>query len=147
MSEGASSFGGRPADPHAWFGRQPDVLRAARILVVEDEALVAALLEDRLTQLGCEVVGPASTVEAALDLLAREVVDGAVLDVNIAGAMVFPVADALSDQGIPFIFATAYGASGVAHRHAQREVLDKPYHERALEHALRSALLARRGGS
>lgn len=118
-------------------------LSAARVLVVEDEMLVAALLEDRLEALGCQVIGPAAGVAQALELLATTPVDAAVLDVNLAGEKVFPVADALAERGVPFIFATAYGAAGVADRHSQRTILDKPYQERALEHALRSALLAR----
>jgi CheY-like chemotaxis protein len=125
-------------------GPQGDVLRAARVLVVEDEIMVAALLEDRLQGLGCDVVGPAHRIEDALALLASEPVDVAVLDVNISGRMVFPVADALAEREIPFIFATAYGRSGLASPHAEHAVLDKPYHERALEHALRAALLGRR---
>jgi len=122
-------------------GVRRDGLRDARVLVVEDEFLVAALLEDTLRGLGCDVVGPAQTVEEALALIGAEPIDVAVLDVNIGGEKVFPVADALAAQKTPFIFATAYGAAGVAERHDKRAVLDKPYHERALEHALRGALL------
>jgi CheY-like chemotaxis protein len=124
--------------------RQPDVLRNARVLVVEDEVMVAALLEDRLQGLGCDVVGPAHRIEEAIALLASEPIDAAVLDVNISGRMVFPVADALAERQVPFIFATAYGRSGLVSPHAERAVLDKPYNERALEHALRAALLGRR---
>jgi CheY-like chemotaxis protein len=102
--------------------------------------LVAALLEDRLEALGCQVVGPATGVAEALALLASNTVDVAVLDVNLAGEKVFPVADALADQAVPFIFATAYGASGVVSRHSERTVLDKPYQDRVLEHALKSVL-------
>jgi CheY-like chemotaxis protein len=125
--------------------RRPDVLRDARVLVVEDEFMVAALLEDRLSALGCDVVGPAHEIEEAMGLLASEPIDAAVLDVNISGRMVFPVADALAARNIPFIFTTAYGRGGLASPHAERAVLDKPYHERALEHALRAALLGQRG--
>jgi CheY-like chemotaxis protein len=112
--------------------------------VVEDEVMVAALLEDRLLELGCDVVGPAHRIEEALALLASESVDAAVLDVNICGHMVFPVADALAARKVPFIFATAYGRGGLVSPHAERAVLDKPYNERALEHALRAALLGRK---
>ncbi|WP_082765763.1 MULTISPECIES: response regulator [unclassified Phenylobacterium] len=120
-----------------------DRLRDARILVVEDETLVALLLEDRLAALGCEVVGPAVSVDEALELLATHPLDAAVLDVNLCGIAVFPVADALDVRGIPFLFATAYGVQGVVERHAQRLVLDKPYAERALEAALRAVLSER----
>lgn len=142
--------GGGGAGPDAarwtqrWASRGADLLLNARVLVVEDEMLVAALLEDRLEALGCRVVGPAVAVSDALELLKTEEIDAAVLDVNIGGEKVFPVADALAAKDIPFLFATAYGAAGVTDRHNRRAVLDKPYHERALEHALRSALQTRR---
>jgi CheY-like chemotaxis protein len=123
--------------------RPSDSLRDARVLVVEDEFIVAALLEDRLVQLGCLVVGPASDIEEALELLASERVDAAVLDVNIAGRMVYPVADALVERSVPFLFATAYGREGVADRHAERTVLNKPYDDSAFERALRATLLER----
>lgn len=143
MRAGSSSVGGDGA-PSRWL-RGSDVLRDARVLVVEDEILVAALLEERLESLGCQVIGPASSVGEALDLLRAEAdVDAAVLDVNLGGEKVFPVADMLAEREIPFLFATAYGASGVDRAHNERAVLDKPYHERALEHALRSALQSRR---
>jgi CheY-like chemotaxis protein len=76
-------------------------LKGLRVLVVEDEALVAFQLEDMLAELGCAVIGPASRVGQALDLLGRERVDAAVLDVNVAGELVYPVADALTAQGPP----------------------------------------------
>lgn len=151
MQNGNSEWSGgedpvRRAPPPAqtWRARSPDVLRNARVLVVEDEVLVAALLEDRLQALGCNVVGPAMSVGQALELLKSDDIDAAVLDVNLAGEKVFPVADALAAKDIPFIFATAYGASGVTERHSRREILDKPYQERALEHALRAALQTKR---
>lgn len=143
---GSGEPAGGPATPVRGPGRDrgPDVLKGARVLVVEDEFMVAALLGDTLNALGCEVVGPAAEVGEALALLEREAIDAAVLDVNIGGEMVFPVADALAARELPFVFATAYGVAGVADRHKSRAVLDKPYHQRALEHALRSALQRRR---
>jgi CheY-like chemotaxis protein len=140
---GAGAVGPSGPAPHGRGRSQVSTLKAARVLVVEDEMLVAALLEDRLEALGCQVIGPAPGVAEALKLLDDEQVDAAVLDVNLGGEMVFPVADALAERGIPFIFATAYGAAGVAARHSRRTVLDKPYQDRALEHALHSALLGR----
>ncbi|TAL33332.1 MAG: response regulator [Phenylobacterium sp.] len=145
-SEWAASHepsGGPGPGPKGWRARGDDLLVNARILVVEDEMLVAALLEDRLAALGCRVIGPATAVAEALELLKAEEIDAAVLDVNIGGEKVFPVADVLAARNIPFLFATAYGSAGVAPPHNRREVLDKPYQTRALEHALRSALQSR----
>ncbi|MBO9706711.1 MAG: response regulator [Caulobacter sp.] len=86
-----------------------------RIMIVEDEALVALMVEDLLTDFGCQISGSFGAVDEALDWLASPPpaatrVDGAVLDVNIGGTMVFPVAERLRDAGIPFVFATGYGS-------------------------------------
>ena len=138
-----SSGAGLPPKVRSGGGRSADVLREAKILVVEDEMIVAALLEDRLLSLGCDVVGPAPRIDEALELLKVHPVDAAVLDVNIDGQPVFPVADELARRNIPFLFATAYGKAGVAERHQRQAILEKPYQERSLEHALRAALLTR----
>lgn len=115
-------------------------LTGLHVLAVEDESLVAMYLEDLLTDLGCEVIGPAARVEQALQLLADHPVQAAVLDVNIAGEPVFPVADELCRAGIPFVFATGYGIAGVAERHRDRVVLQKPYSSEGLKRALESIL-------
>lgn len=83
-----------------------------RIMIVEDEALVAMMVEDLLTDLGCEVSGSFGAVGEALAYLddGKSLLDGAVLDINIGGEMVFPVAEALRAKGVPFVFATGYGA-------------------------------------
>ncbi|MEJ2816365.1 MULTISPECIES: response regulator [unclassified Caulobacter] len=86
-----------------------------RIMIVEDEALVALMVEDLLTDFGCEISGSFGAVDDALAYLKDAVapppaLDGAVLDVNIGGTMVFPVAERLRAAGIPFVFATGYGA-------------------------------------
>ena len=132
------------SNEHPRCGRGGQVLEDLRVLVVEDEFLVAALLEDTLSGFGCRVIGPASTVEEGLQLLRSERIDAAVLDVNIDGLPVFPVADALAAKGVPFIFATGYGRAGVADRHGGRDVLEKPYESRSLRHALESAVRSRR---
>ena len=110
-----------------------------RVLVVEDEALVALQLEDMLTESGCEVVGPASRVHQALELLEGQQVDAAVLDLNIAGELVYPVADALAKHGLPYIFATAYGASSLEAPYQSRLVLQKPFSRRQLLQAMQEA--------
>ena len=80
-----------------------------RILVVEDEVIVAMLLEDILADAGATVVGPAARVARALELLEAEPVDAALLDLNLAGEVTIPVAEELKRRGIPFAFATGYG--------------------------------------
>ncbi len=102
-------------------------LNGLRVLVVEDEALVALQLEDMLTDLGCAVIGPAARVNQTLDLRDGCRLDAAALDLNVAGELVYPVADALAHRGIPFIFATGYGADCLARPYRDRPVLQKPF--------------------
>jgi len=100
---------------------------AKRILVVEDEALVALLVEDALADAGFDVLGPAATVSEALALLGRETPDAVVLDLNLAGESSTPVADALTRLGIPYVIATGYGAAALPPGHERAAVLAKPY--------------------
>lgn len=95
--------------------------------MVEDEALVAMLVEDALIEAGYGVIGPAATVAEAISLLGRETPDVAVLDLNLAGESSMPVADALVARGIPFVIATGYGASALPPGHERAAVLAKPY--------------------
>lgn len=111
-------------------------LAGFRILVVEDEAPIALQMEDMLVELGGAVVGPASRVGQALRLLEGQAVDAAVLDLNIAGELVYPVADALENRGLPYIFVTGYGASGLAEPYRSQPVLEKPFRRRELLEAL-----------
>lgn len=105
------------------------VLGGRRIFLVEDEALVLMLLEDILTDLGCTIVGPAERLADALAVAAdpSAAIDAAVLDVNIRGEAVFPVAEALAARGVPFAFATGYGAAGLPEAWRDRPVLPKPF--------------------
>lgn len=98
-----------------------------RILVIEDEALVAMLVEDALLDGGFEVIGPARTVAQALEMLAAEKPSAAVLDLNLAGESSVAVADALAARGVPFVVATGYGAAGLPQGHRDAPVLPKPY--------------------
>jgi CheY-like chemotaxis protein len=88
-----------------------EVLRGRRIMVVEDEMLVAMELESLLAEQGCAVVGPAPTADRALALLDDGLPDAAILDVNLNGHTAIPVAAALSARGVPFLLATGYGNS------------------------------------
>ncbi len=118
-----------------------DALKGRRVLVVEDETMIAMLVEDMLADLGCAVVGPAHGLDAALALAAgEETIDAAVLDVNLSGRPVFPVADALRARGVPTIFATGYGESGLREADAGATVLQKPFRAADLARALGEAL-------
>ena len=121
----------------------PVSLEGRRILVVEDEMLVSMLIEDILLDLGCEVVGPASRVPKALEIAQSEQVDAALLDMNVAGERVFPVADALAKRGIPFAFVSGYGDEVLDAPHAGRPVVKKPFPANALEVTLRACLVNR----
>jgi CheY-like chemotaxis protein len=101
--------------------------RRLRILVVEDEMLVAMNIEDMLLDLGHEVAGIASRLGPALSLAGEANIDAAMLDVNLAGENSFPVADLLAARGIPFVFATGYGRQGLEERHRDRPLLQKPF--------------------
>jgi CheY-like chemotaxis protein len=111
-----------------------------RILIVEDEMLVAMNIEDMLEELGHEVVGIAGRLGTALALARDEAFDVAMLDVNLAGDRSFPVADLLIARGIPFLFATGYGLDGIDEKYRDRPVLQKPF--RAAELAAAVAALA-----
>lgn len=121
-------------------------LVGSRILVVEDEALVAMLVEDALLDAGCEVIGPAADVEAALRLLGEAVPDAAVLDMNLGGDSSAPIADALAGKGVPFVVATGYGASGLPPQHRGVPVLAKPYDPADLINELTELLKSHAGG-
>jgi DNA-binding response OmpR family regulator len=107
------------------------------VLVVEDEMLVAMVLEDELADAGCEVVGPAFSVEHAMSLAASEPLDGAVLDINLAGEKVYPVADLLAARNVPFVYVTGFGQAGLREADQGRPMLQKPYLFASLEAIVR----------
>lgn len=109
-------------------GPAPAPLAGRRVLVVEDEALVSMLIEQILEDLGCVVVGPAVTVAQGLELVRGDgAIDAALLDVNLGGERVFPVAEALEREGVPFAFSTGYGEGGLPPEWRGRPTLQKPY--------------------
>lgn len=109
---------------------------APRVFIVEDESMLVMLLEDLLPTLGYEIAGSAGSVEQALADLDGTQVDLAVVDVNLAGTPSFPVADALRERGIPFLFTTGYGQQGLPERFADAAVLAKPFRRKDIEDAL-----------
>ncbi|MBN9073127.1 MAG: response regulator [Rhizobiales bacterium] len=102
-------------------------LRRSRILVAEDEYLLADELRMELTDAGAVVLGPVGTVGRAADLVQRETrIDGAILDVNLGGEMVYPVADLLVGRDTPFVFTTGYDASAIPSRYDHVPRYEKP---------------------
>ena len=112
-------------------------LNGLKVLVVEDEMLVSMLVEDMLADLGCQVVGPAAELDEALSLAESADIDLALLDVNLGGKPIFPVADRLKARGVPFAFASGYGEAGLSEDHRGAAVLQKPFREADLAKALR----------
>ena len=124
-------------------------LLGLRLLVVEDEAMVAMLVEDMLTDLGCVVVDVAGTVSRGV-ALASDVnlaLDGAILDVNLGGEKVYPVAEALAARNVPFVFSTGYGVAGVSGAFSHIPILSKPYEISALGQTLSSTIALHRGSA
>jgi CheY-like chemotaxis protein len=114
----------------------PDDLNGLRVLVVEDEAAISLLLEDMLLDFGCEIVGPSARLAAALEAVEKEKVDIAILDVNVAGESIYPVAEALQARSIPFVFSTGYGSQGIKDSFRDRPVLQKPFAQHDLKQKL-----------
>lgn len=106
-----------------------------RVLVVEDEMMIAMMIEDMLNELGYDVVGPATRIDEAMALTGNDVA-AALLDVNIAGQPVYPVAEKLRQRDVPVIFLTGYGSAGVDPRFKACPVLPKPFELSGLEMAL-----------
>lgn len=115
-------------------------LQGLRILVVEDEMMVAMLMEDLLEGFGCTIVGPAASIAKALLLIAGEAIDGAMLDLNLAGHSVYPVADELARRGIPFIFVTGYGNQELPDDYNKRPRLPKPFRRLELQRLMTETL-------
>ena len=104
-----------------------------RFLIVEDEALVSMLIEDALAELGHEVTAVASRLQEACELARSEHFDMAILDVNLDGRPSFPVAEILDERGVPFAFATGYGARGLDGKFSGVPTLAKPFVESDIE--------------
>ena len=114
-------------------------IKGMRVLLVEDEALVALMLEDMLADLGCVVAGTANAVAQALSQIAGACdIEAAILDVHLGGETVYPVADVLLQRGVPFVFSTGFGPTDLAVRYPDSPLLNKPYPPAALEAALAS---------
>jgi two-component SAPR family response regulator len=111
-------------------------LEGVRVLVVEDDYLIAQLLDEMLRSIGCVVLGPLPRLADALDAAARETCDVAVLDVNLGGERVYPVAEVLSERNVPFVFVTGYSSGAVPREYAEQPRLGKPFKAQQLFRAL-----------
>ncbi|PPQ37944.1 hypothetical protein CH337_01895 [Rhodoblastus acidophilus] len=103
-----------------------------RILVIEDEFFVAAHIEHVLEGEGVEVIGPVGSLQEAIVLARNEMVDGALLDVNIDGGRIDDVAEILAQRRVPFVFVTAYGRDNLPPAHREAAVVDKPFKDEDL---------------
>lgn len=114
-----------------------DPVAGRRILVVEDEGLVAMLIEDTLADLGCVVVGPTGRLDTALQLADDETLDAAILDVTVRGGKIYPVAERLLARGIPFVLASGYGDWALPETLRDQPRLTKPFTTAELERQVR----------
>jgi CheY-like chemotaxis protein len=113
-----------------------------RVLIVEDEALVAMLLEDMLSDAGYDLAATVNAIPAALTYVREQSADFdfAILDVNLNGAPIFPVAEALAELGKPFAFSTGYGNGGLPPQWRDRPTLQKPFGSSDVERVLGATL-------
>ena len=115
-------------------------LDGLRILLVEDDDLVAMAIEDLLEELGCKVVANAGSIDEAVAKSRAGGFECALLDVNLNGEEVFPVAEILAAQGVPFVFTSGYGSWALPEAFRARPIVSKPFRMEALSSALSTAL-------
>lgn len=112
------------------------------MLLVEDEGMVAMLLEDLLADMGCTIVAIASRIETAMVAAQTLEYDLAILDVNLDGRETYPVADAIAARCLPSVFVTGYGVAGLRETYRHFPVLTKPFREMDLRRVVEAALAA-----
>jgi len=104
-----------------------------RVLVVEDEILVAMMMKDILTELGFSVIGPFSRLAEAMVAAVHDDIDAGIIDVNLGGEFVYPVADVLVAREIPFVFITGYGVESIDSRFGYVPIVKKPVQRQVLQ--------------
>jgi CheY-like chemotaxis protein len=117
-------------------------LAGTRIFLVEDEGVIAMLMKSMLESIGCEVVGVAGRVPDALTKVGTLTFDVALLDINLAGTLSYPVADELLSRGMPFIFTSSYGKAALPSEMLDTPLLSKPFMTEQLEAALNRLFVA-----
>jgi CheY-like chemotaxis protein len=119
--------------------------RGLRVLVVEDEAIIAALIENALVEEGCSVIGPVATLARALEAIEKTKVDAALLDISVNGRDTYPVADILAARGVPFIFVSGFTLKDLPTSYRHCAHITKPFEPSAIITALRG--VAQLGGT
>jgi DNA-binding response OmpR family regulator len=122
------------------------LLQSQRVLIVEDEWLLADTLADCLRDYGGDIVGPAPSVAAALELVDREPITAAILDISLGGEKSFPIARALRDRKIPFVFTTGYLTGDLPTEFRDVELVSKPFDQNILATFLAAMLDGRSTG-
>jgi CheY-like chemotaxis protein len=115
-----------------------------RVFVVEDEVMIRMLLEDMLSDLGYTVAAAAGRVEEAMPFAREADFDVAILDINLNGETVYPVAEILQDRGLPFVFSTGYGERGLPDAYRDRPTLQKPFQLEGLDKTLADVMEGKR---
>ena len=123
----------------------PSALAGLRVLVVEDELMVSLLIEDTLADEQCVVVGPFDTVQSALSAVRTQQIDAAILDVNLAGVRVYPVAEILDARNIPFLLLSGYGQGAGPQDRPYWRACNKPFRPAELVSQLVERIVASRG--
>ncbi|HEV7437291.1 MAG TPA: response regulator [Pseudorhizobium sp.] len=118
-----------------------------KVLIVEDESLVALMIEDMLQDLGCDIIASVARLKEACSIAATAELDLAVLDINLGEERSFPVAHILQKRGVPFMFSTGYGTAGLSAELSDSPVLSKPFSAKELEEMLSSALAVSQSAS
>lgn len=122
-----------------------DSLTGRRVLIVEDEMIIAMGLEDMVEQLGCRVVATAARPSEALAAIEKFTIDVAILDVNLDGQKSYDIAAALAHRNVPFVFSTGYASPGASEGYRDRPMLRKPFSATDLERTLTTILMAGKG--
>jgi CheY-like chemotaxis protein len=126
----------RPTEQNRLAGR--------RVLIVEDEAMISALIEMILGEAGCSIVGPVATLQLALELIEREPFDAALLDVHVNGHDIYPLADVLSARGIPFVLVSGFARKQLPPRYRHCPYIAKPFTPDTILTVLGQAIAGRR---
>jgi PAS domain S-box-containing protein len=119
--------------PDKGAGDLSHLVAGSAVLLVEDESMVAMMVEETLAELGFCVIGPYGTLAEAMRAASNAHLDAAILDINLGGQLVYPVADLLCSKGVPVVFVTGYGMESIETRYTDIPLLQKPLDKRTLQ--------------